>query len=335
MPCYISGMWNSPMRRILTALLPALAAIALTGCASTLRIVVAGDGRANSPPRPEDKNGLNDVMNHEMARAVLREKAQALLWTGDLVYLTNQDCAMFAQQLLGWRAIYQPLYDRGVAVLPARGNHEMACPDSARIWNEVFSGRYALPTNGPESEKGLSFYYALGPVLAVGVDQYQSGKEMIDLSWLDQILREHPQPFVFVYGHEPAFMDGRHKDTLDAHPDMRDAVWESLIRAGARVYFCGHDHFYDHMKVTRASGESGPEMHQFTAGTAGAPFYQGGPYEGHNSYWKLTQLKHIDNTYGYMLVEIKGRTATITFKGRTSPDHYEPMDRFSYTVGQP
>jgi hypothetical protein len=327
-------MRRRPISRILNTLSVALVVTCLTGCASTLRIVVAGDGRADSPPRPEDKNGLNDLMNHEIARAVLREKAKALLWTGDLVMLTNQDCALFKQELLAWRDIYQPLYDHGVAVLPARGNHEMACPDSARVWNEVFSGRYALPANGPETEKGLSFYYVLGPMLAVGVDQYQSGKEMIDEPWLDQTLRDNEKPFVFVYGHEPAFMDGHHLDTLDAHPNMRDSVWESLIRAGARVYFCGHDHFYDHMKVTRATGDTGPEMYQFTAGTAGAPFYHGGPYQGQNSYWKLTQIKHIDNTNGYILVKIKGRKATITFKGRTAPGHYEPMDTFSYTVGQ-
>ena len=212
----------------------------------------------------------------------------------------------------------------------------MACPESARVWNEVFSGRYALPKNGPGTEKGFCrFIIHSGRSWPVGVDQYQSGLEMIDEAWLDQILRENKNPFVFVYGHEPAFMDGHHVDTLDAHSDLRDSVWETLIHAGARVYFCGHDHFYDHMKITRATGDTGPEMHQFTAGAAGAPFYQGGPYQGQNSYWKLTQLKHIDNTYGYILVTIKGPKATITFKGRTAPDHYEAMDTFSYTVGQP
>ncbi|HWD19603.1 MAG TPA: metallophosphoesterase [Verrucomicrobiae bacterium] len=323
------------MNRVSPALFAAVLALWLTGCATPLRIIVAGDGRAESKPRPEDTNGLNMVINPEICRAVLREKAQALLWTGDLMNLTNRDAALFESELRTWRSVYQPLYDRGLAVLPTRGNHELACPTSAEVWDKVFSGPYALPDNGPAAQKNLTFFKQIGPVLCIGVDQYQSGREMIDQTWLDQTLRDHPAPFIFVYGHEPAFMDGLHKDTLDAHPDMRDAVWESLIRAGSRVYFCGHDHFYDHMKVTRAQGEAGPEMHQFTAGTAGAPFYHGGPYAGNNTYWRLTQVKHIDHTYGYIVIEIRGRTATITFKGRVAPNRYRVMDRFSYSVGQP
>jgi len=306
----------------------------LTGCASTVRIVVAGDGRATPQPRPVDVNGINDVINRELVRAVLREKAAALLWTGDLVEVTNRNAATFERELLAWRAIYQPLYDHGIKVLPARGNHEMmvAHGDADAVWDRVFSGPYALPENGPEADKNLSFYDVIGPAIVVGVDQYQIGKEMVDVPWLDKTLRENPRPFVFVYGHEPAFMDGHHTDTLDAHPDARDALWECLIRAGARVYLCGHDHFYDHLFVTRAQGDPGVAMHQFTAGTAGAPFYPAGRYAGKNTYWKLTPVRHIDNTYGYILITLHGRRATVEFKGRVAPDTYKVLDRFSYCV---
>jgi hypothetical protein len=73
-------------------------------------------------------------------------------------------------------------------------------------------------------------------------------------------------------------------------------------------------------------------MHQIVAGTAGAPFYKMGEYAGVNPNYKLQRVSHFDNTYGYMLVEINGKTATITFKGRKSPGVYEAMDTFSYTV---
>jgi hypothetical protein len=295
-----------------------------------MRIVVAGDGRADYVFRPEDKDGLNTTINREMAQAVLDEKADMFLWTGDLVNVTNNDSATFKHDLLAWRAIMQPVYDHKIPVLPVRGNHELMCPEPEKAWDDVFSGNYALPANGPSNAENLTFYCVRGPVLVVGVDEYATGRETIDQTWLDQVLREHPEPFIFVYGHEPAFMDGHHPDTLDAHPANRDAMWESLIRAGARVFFCGHDHFYDHMVVVRATGDAGPEMHQFTAGTAGAPFYHGGPYAGANSYWKLTQVKHIENTYGYNLIEIKGNTATITFKGRVAPGKYVVMDSFSF-----
>ena len=322
------------MKRYRIFLITALVGLSGVGHTETLRVVFAGDGRADYLPRREDQNGLNSVINKEIANAVLKEKAQALFWTGDLVNLTDKNPATFEQELLAWRDIMQPLYDQGVAVLPVRGNHEVMCPEAARVWNKVFSGRYALPDNGPIGEKNLSFFYARDSLLAIGIDEYESGTETVDQAWLDQVLQRERKPFIVLYGHEPMFMDGHHKDTMDVHPAMRDAVWESLIRAGARAYFCGHDHFYDHMIVTRGKGDPGPEMHQFTAGTAGAPFYKGKTYSGNNSYWKLTPVKHIENTYGYILLEIEGNKTTITFKGQTAPGRYEPMDSFSYETGK-
>ncbi len=49
--------------------------------------MITGDGRqdgANST-RPEDKNGVNSMVIPEIAQAVVREKAQFLVFTGDLV----------------------------------------------------------------------------------------------------------------------------------------------------------------------------------------------------------------------------------------------------------
>ena len=296
--------------------------------------VVAGDGRATgmASTRKEDRGGVNYVITKEIADAVIKEKAKFLAWTGDLVYGYAKDPAIFERQLVLWRSIMQPLYDKHIKVLPCRGNHDAGSTDAEKIWNRVFSGPYALPHNGPASEKNLSWFYRESDVLFVGRDQYQVVAETIDQSWFDKVLKENPAPFVFAMGHEPAFMDGAHKDTLDAHPEKRDVFWESLINAGSRIYFCGHDHLYDHMKVVKAGPNPGPEMHQLVAGTAGAPFYTEGAYNGKNTGWKLERVKHIDKTYGYLLVTIDGKRATVEFKGRTAPGVYETMDTISYTV---
>jgi hypothetical protein len=89
------------------------------------------------------------------------------------------------------------------------------------------------------------------------------------------------------------------------------------------------------MAVVRATGDPGPEMHQLTAGTSGAPFYDHGAYLDTKSGWKLTCIKYIDKTYGYILLTVDGNAATITFKGRVSPGQYEAMDRFDYTANPP
>jgi hypothetical protein len=314
-----------------------------------VRIVVAGDGRAEypwNPPRVEDKDGINKVITLEITEAVFKEDAQILLWTGDCTNVSDNNPDTLRKQLRAWRDILQPLYDNKITVLPVRGNHEVyrydkgsyepiPILDAKENWNEVFSGEYALPTNGPENEKNLSFYYVRDSVLCVGLDQYSNPSgHFVDQSWLEQVLKNYKRPFVFVYAHEPAFMSGSHtvNDTLGANPVARNALWESLIRAGARVYVCGHDHLYDHMAVVRASGDPGPVMHQLTAGTAGAPFYYGGTYKDNDLAWELNRRQHIENTYGYILIAIEKNKATITFKGRISPGHYEPMDTLSYTA---
>jgi DNA repair exonuclease SbcCD nuclease subunit len=289
--------------------------------------VVAGDGRSDpKAKRPEDKDGVNALITH----AVVSEKAKFLMWTGDLVYGYTKTADEFETMLKTWRNLMKPVYDKKIPVLACRGNHEAGAKDSEAIWNKVFSGSYSMPGNGPKTEKNLSYFYGKGDVLAIGLDQYTFGNEEVNQPWLNQVLAVHKKPFIFAMGHEPAFMDGSHKDTMDIDPAKRDAFWGSLITAGARVFFCGHDHLYDHMMVTKMGDTPGPEVHQFVAGTAGAPFYKQGDYSGNNVGWILKRLKHIDNTYGYLVVTIEGKKATITFKGRTAPGKYKEMDTFSY-----
>ena len=314
----------------------AILALAAIGSADHFQFVVAGDGRADpnaKPPRTEDKNGVNTVITSEMAQAVLAEHAKFLLWTGDLV-LGARTGTEYKSMLLGWRDLMQPLYRKRIPVLACRGNHESGSADNIAAWNAVFSGRYAMPNNGPATEKNLSFYYTYGPVLAIGLDEYTVDPKSIavDVPWLKSVVKAHAKPFVFTFGHEPAFMDGAHKDLLDNDVEKRDAFWEALITCGSRVFFCGHDHLYDHMAIKRKGDKPGPVIHQLVAGTAGAPFYRTGEYTGANSYWQLTRVKNIVNTYGYILVDINGSTATITFKGRVAPGKYEAMDSFSFNL---
>jgi hypothetical protein len=313
----------------------------------TIRIVVTGDGRAEYPwktdkRRYEDVEGINKKITAEIVRAVLDERAQMMLWTGDLANVNEKKPETLRSELIAWRSMMQPLYDHGVVVLPVRGNHEVRyytengpvdgepIREGAQIWNEVFSGQYALPDNGPANEKNISFYCTRGSVLVVGLDQFQNHPHSVDQEWLDQTLKDNQRPFIFVFGHEPAFTAGYHTDNLGMNPGNRNLMWESLIKAGARVYFCGHDHFYDHMKIMRTSADSGPEMHQLTAGTAGAPFYDSNVQETYPE-WKLSHVAH-KKTYGYILITINRKKATIAFKERLSPGEYRTFDSFSYVA---
>lgn len=303
------------------------------------RFVVAGDGRSQGKtPRPEDKNGINVTITTEVIQAVIRENAKLLLWTGDLVLgYTGASNANgtdeLESQLLDWRALAQPLYDKKIAVLPCRGNHDAkGGPKALAVWRKVFSGPYQIPDNGPEEEKGITFYYATNNALFIGLDQYFSPGKTVNQVWLSQLLEKNKAPFIFAMGHEPALADGHHKNVMDTTPDKRDDFLVSLIRAGTRAIFFGHDHIYDHMLIKREGSNALPEIHQFVAGTAGAPFYTAENYSGKNGDWSLTRVKNITNTYGYLVVEINGKKAELSFKGRTAPGKYEVMDQFRYEV---
>ncbi|MBS1721610.1 MAG: metallophosphoesterase [Armatimonadetes bacterium] len=319
------------MRNFVTSLL--CLSLAATSMARDPKwcFVVAGDGRADSrTKRAEDKDGINTLITAEIGKAVVKEKAKFLMWTGDLCLGYTKTPEEFETMLTTWRGLMEPLYSRNIPVLACRGNHEAGAADSANVWRKVFSGPYQMPQNGPDSESDLSWFYGKGDVLAIGLDQYTTGQEMVHQDWLDGVLKRYPKKFVFCMGHEPAFMDGAHKDTMDAHPEARDIFWNALINAGSRVFFAGHDHLYDHMVIRRDGPDKGPEMHQIVAGTSGAPFYKSGIYAGKNQGWVLERRKAIENTYGYLVVTIDGRRATVTFKGRKSPGVYEAMDTFSY-----
>ncbi len=63
--------------------------------------------------------------------------------------------------------------------------------------------------------------------------------------WLASDLAANQQPLTFVFGHEPAFPYIRHiGDSLDAHPEHRDAFWQLLEDYDVTAYICGHTHYY-------------------------------------------------------------------------------------------
>lgn len=319
------------MRRILA--LAFIAVLALSGTAAVAQqysFVVTGDGRSDEPPRPGmDADGINRTVMTELVAEILRIKPRFVLFNGDLVhgYTTEPE---FRTQLKAWVELMKPVYQAGVHVYPIRGNHDVSSVNADRVWNEVFAGPYALPGNGPVGEKNVTFTAAEENALVVGVDEYGRHRHMVNLAWLREQLDRNTLPLVFVIGHEMAFRAGRHSDNLDNHETLRDGFVEALGKAGARVYFAGHDHFYDHQEITDPKGHPGVTIDQFVVGTAGAPFYQGHDYAGDNGSWTVTLVKHIELMYGYVLGKVDGPRVSLFFMGRVAPGVYEALDTFAY-----
>jgi len=88
------------------------------------------------------------------------------------------------------------------------------------------------------------------------------------------------------------------------------------------------------MKVQGGLGHLVDDMHQFAAGTAGAPFYSHTDYPQDEG-WVLKRIKHTDFVYGYILTTIDGNAARIEFKARNLNGQYDTRESFNFTANGP
>ncbi len=284
------------------------------------RFMVTGDTRGSD-------NGVNAVILAEMAQAAIEESADFIVVTGDLVN-GSADPLILQQQLTTWRNIMQPLYDANIGVYPCRGNHDTG---SREAWDAVFSGSYALPANGPDGEENITYSFSHANGLFIALDQYGLHLNRVNQTWLDTELASNLLPHVFIFGHVPAF-SVYHADCLDDYPDKRNRFWQSIGDGCGRIYFTGHDHFYNHARIDDGDGNPDNDIHQIITGAGGAPMYDwNGIYGGNNGAW-MPQLVFHEKQYSYILAEVNEVTVTVAFKHRTGPGTYQAGgDFFTFT----
>lgn len=270
------------------------------------------------------------------------------------------------KELLLFRNTMEPIYGKDIPVYCVRGNHSATqrypdhpgypdhrpiWPDTKKIWDKVMSGKYANPDNGPEREKNVTFSVVHQNAMVLGLDLYTPNLDSaanpdgsypkdacrrVNQSWLDEQLKINKE-HVFVFTHEPAFKV-QHNDCM--HGDIsygadfsvyRNQFWESISSAGARVYFCGHDHGYDHARIDDGDGKFDNDIHQLVVGTAGAGVNISPEYNGYNAPYTPIQQEHAAK-FGYVLVEINGPKASLEFKYlNEDKDVFETAPVFSYT----
>ncbi|MBN2132122.1 MAG: metallophosphoesterase [Sedimentisphaerales bacterium] len=315
------------------------------------RFITTCDSRGGSV------TGVNEPILGELVEEILRHDVDFVMFPGDLVYGARVGAERFEEQLWHWVAVLEPVYEAGVTVYVCRGNHEVGdmwdawegelpnpLDNYALRWLNVFGSDahpdLRLPGNGPAGERYMTYSATRNNALVVALDQYAGMRHQLahqlNQVWLDAQLRQNTQPHVFVFGHEPAFRT-LHFDCLDWYPAQRDAFWDSLQAAGARTYFCGHDHFYDHGRIDDRDGNLDNDIHQFIVGTAGAyPYFWVPPYDGDNGEFTVEQVHHAER-FGYVLVEIDDLDVTVTWMQRQDndvdvPGVYEAGEVWSYAV---
>jgi hypothetical protein len=222
-----------------------------------------------------------------------------------------------------------PVYQQGIPIYAVLGNHDhYEVPGFIRTFGPVH------PDNGPPGEVDLTYSFVHRNALILGLNALSPTNEYrVAQGWLDALLATNQQPHIFAFSHPPAFKLS-HGNCLGAYPAQRDAFWRSLSRAGARIYLCGHDHFYDHTRLDDGDGAPENDLHQFIVGTGGAAFYPDSSYDGSNGAWTPVRLHH-ETDFGYLLAEVDDERVTTVWKRRDAPSSFvASADVFSYTVSK-
>jgi len=289
-----------------------------------LLFCVTGDSRG-------DEKGINRKILKKLVTALKSENPSFVVVNGDLV---NGYSSKLEKELFYWRDTFMaPLLDAGIKVFSCRGNHDAvkgriikSSETALKAWQNVFSGRFAFPNNGPKGEKDVTYFVKNKNVLLFVMDAYSREKHTINTNWMKQIIEKEKKNFpihIFTVTHEPAF-SAKHRDCLAGDPVERDKFLNVFTSNGGVCFFCGHDHFYNHAKITLPKGE----FHQFICGTSGAPLYK---WEGKYKDKRVVQVKS-KPIFGYMTVLVNGKTATLTMKGWNKKGKLEIIDTFSYTL---
>lgn len=289
---------------------------------------------------------INRPVLEKIAANIVAEKPEIVLVSGDLVngWMRNYG-RDFAGQYSDWKAAMKPVYDAKIEVYPVRGNHDdgperLALPPLPAkfeppsgalerlraAYRDAFKEYGYIPLNGPAGGEGFSYSFARKNAFFVGVDVYKDGQHRVNQEWLAGQLAGNTQPHVFVYGHEPAF-ELIHRDNLSYYPKERDLFWDTLGKAGCKIYFCGHDHVYNR---SLAADGAGNEIWQIIAGTGGGRLRKwDGVYKSGN----VKGQYHNQDYHGYVIVVIDGAKAAIKWKALVDEDAgvWKVMDVFSYT----
>ncbi len=198
--------------------------------------------------------------NHEQFRKVCKAINKKMGGPG-VFHVSSGDIGPLAKN----RKIIDEEFGANAIWYPVAGNHDSdnpSDPDMKWIREEFHSLPYII-NSGPVNCKETTYSFDFKNVHFVVLNEYYdgAGDTKADgnivpelLSWLKNDLDKNTKPFVFIFGHEPAFPMPdeywkriRHLgDSLDKYPENRDAFWNLLENKHVAAYICGHTHCYSH-----------------------------------------------------------------------------------------
>lgn len=222
------------------------------------KFAVLCDTRGDNSVTP-GKSGVNDTIIENLSQEIVDEHCDFVLVPGDMINgWFNNDSVSYDGQFKNWTNAMRSVYENNTSVYAVRGNHEdgpgnyseklgkdvppyITHPD--HYLREAFVKAFGFnrasgagnPANGPEGKKNLTYSFEHENAFFVGLDEYIE-PHRVNQTWLDDQLKKNTQPFVFVFGHEPAFQI-QHPDCLAYNSTNRSKFWDSIGGAGCQIYF--------------------------------------------------------------------------------------------------
>jgi hypothetical protein len=287
----------------------------------TWTFVVFGD---SPDPATNTTTGVSPELT-PIARAIAAERPDLAIYVGDLtngweLYNTSPVAGNYSAQHANWMKVVSPIHNyttgMGIPLYVMRGNHEDGPPRNVTplLDNYLATVASGMPTNGPPDEKKLTYSFTHNGAKFIVTDDYiaHNGlKETVNQSWVDGQLTQDTRPFMFVFGHSPAYMvenDPEDKDfALAVHPVQRDTFWESLVKNHVTAYFSGHTHMYVRAELQGVqqivSGNGGAKMPAFDTANVSPVLKLEYP---------LRNISEQDQKVGYLIITVHEVSGTFS-----------------------
>ncbi len=280
-----------------------------------------------------------------MAADMAAQRVSMVITGGDLVDGRGQNVAGMNAQYAAWIGAMAPVYNANIPVYAIPGNHEYwgdTNNNCIASWNATIApqlpaGRTNNPAH-PDMEYSFTFNNAL--FLGLHQNQFEQGVNRPyyyhgnDMDWIESRLAGRDavaQPHVIAFGHMPQFQIG-YEWADHNYKSNREAFWNTLGSAGAKMYLTGHSHLYALALIKTKDGSK--SIYQILAGSGGAELDS---WNGNYAPSETSRITAIDKdtTYeGYALVTINDRQVTMEWR------YYDPVagvfkSRPGFTYNQP
>jgi hypothetical protein len=216
-----------------------------------------------------------------VARAVVEKNPAFVVFSGDMVADGREDRRWDAEFFGAAKT-----YFASIPTFYVLGNHEGGSPLLGTL----------VPVAGRDHWKAM-----VGGALLIGIDGAQDwSAKSANVKWIETILQESREPFIFVFSHYPPWSSGFHgavRERTSIEP--RENILPLMKKYGATAFIAGHDHDYE-----RSEPPDGVTV--IVSGGAGAPLYPKVPLSLMNPYSKVFRSVH-----HFCLFEINGKQCTL------------------------